>query len=81
MVSAGFANAGITAGHKPGAMYMSAAQVVAWAVRPRRSTPRTPAENARLREQLAKQSQIYRDQLYEIVDLRAKIEPAIASIS
>ena len=31
-------------------------------------------ENARLREQLAKQSQIYREQLYEIVDLRTKID-------
>ena len=35
---------------------------------------RLEAENARLREQLAKQSQIYREQLYEIVDLRTKID-------
>ena len=35
---------------------------------------RLEAENARLREQLAKQSQIYREQRYEIVDLRIKID-------
>lgn len=32
------------------------------------------AENARLREQLDKQAKIYREQLYEIVDLRTKID-------
>lgn len=40
---------------------------------------RLEAENARLREQLDKQAKIYREQLYEIVDLRAKVD-LIASV-
>ena len=35
---------------------------------------RLETENARLREQLDKQAKIYREQLYEIVDLRTKID-------
>jgi len=35
---------------------------------------RLEAENARLREQLDKQAKIYRDQLYELVELKTTID-------